>query len=403
MECQAISPGMGATQQAVHEMIQSVGGYWSPHAGVVRLLEEAGELCQELAESPSRNTPDLGAELADIWIISTCTANQFRVAVQEPRENLAGDERDSAGLLDALLTLMRWAGLVGRAINYYDGPKNPRTLDGWMPLRRSVPELHNAIHQLSVCLGTSLKAEIEAKLPKAADRDKGRFASTYDPTTAVSLEDFAKLRGGTPCPFAANSRLWGAPPWLLERSLEQNVAEIAASLTVFAKSAPHEHLDGYVVAVSQEVISRSGSHSEPMRELADWFRELLQALAAADSLPNDSFTRSVRRVGWQFSFHGLPMFVSVFSPMYDSNHPRHSDDHTFVMLQPEDSFTRHGIGREHKHSRQVKEGIRRQFAASDQPYSAELVERRIEADLYLPERFDGDSEVRWWKSSTTSP
>ncbi|QOV40262.1 YqcI/YcgG family protein [Streptomyces ferrugineus] len=393
--------GMSPTQSAVHEMIQAVGGYWSPHAGVVRLLEEVGEFSQELASVPAAQSSNVGAELADLWIISTCTANQFAVPVTDPPKDTSASapgakkrSKQDPRLFDELLDLLHWAGQIGRAVNYYDGPKTPRTLDDWVPLRTSVPRMHKALYRISANCGISLTNELDSKLDHVAVRDKGRFARAYDPSTAGALQDFAKLQADSPCLFSPVSRLWGAPDWDVDKSLTANVAELAPHLTRFAKAAPHERLDGFVISVPGVADRAPGAAT--MADLAHWFRRLLQALTEVDELPNDSLSGDVRGPGWQFLFHRQRMFVSVFSPLYETSHSRHSSDHTFVMFQPEQSFTAHGVGRGQKHSAEIKERIREEFAQAGVPYSAELVDRRIEADLYLPERFPGDTETHWW-------
>ncbi|WP_234532982.1 YqcI/YcgG family protein [Streptomyces shenzhenensis] len=392
---------MSQTQAAVHEMIQSVGGYWSPHAGVVRLLEEVGEFSQELTAASVSHSSNVGAELADLWIISTCTANQFVVPVSDPPQDTSHSveiakewEKQVPHLLDELLDLLHWAGQIGRAVNYYDGPKTPRSLDDWVPLRTSVPQMHKALYRLSVNCGISLADELDSKLDHVVVRDKGRFVRGYDPSTAHALQDFAKLQANSPCLFSGAARLWGAPDWDVHRSLADNAAELAPHLTRFAKAAPHEHLDGFVISVPGVAGRATGAAT--MSDLARWFRQLLHVLTELDELPNDSLNEDVRRPGWQFLFHRQRMFVSVFSPLYEASHSRNSSDHTFVMFQPEQSFTHHGVGSGQKSSSRLKERIRENFAQTGVSYSAEVVDRRIEADLYLPERFTGDTEAHWW-------
>jgi NTP pyrophosphatase (non-canonical NTP hydrolase)/FPC/CPF motif-containing protein YcgG len=379
-------------------MIQSVGGYWSPQSGVVRLLEEVGEFSQELASWPASRSSNIGAELADLWIISTCTANQFAVSVTDPPRDTAASSasatRQDSRLLGELLELLHWAGQIGRAVNYYDGPKTPRSLDGWVPLRTSVPQMHQALYRISADCGVSLQGELASKLAHVVKRDKGRFSTAYDPCSAAALDDFAKLQADSPCLFSGASKLWGANDWDPQKSLEANVAELAPHLTRFAKAASHEDLDGFVLSVPGVPGSAPGTPTMP--GLAGWFRRLLRAVTEVDELANDSLDGDVRHPGWQFAFHRQRMFVSVFSPLYEASHPRHSSDHTFVMFQPEESFTRHGVGGDQRSSPQIKRRIRDNFTQAGSPYSAELVDRRIEADLYLPDRFPGDTETHWW-------
>jgi NTP pyrophosphatase (non-canonical NTP hydrolase) len=61
-------------QKLVEDVVRRVGGYWPVLAGVARLQEELGEVAAELEV----NQPDgLAEEMADVFFISTCLANQY--------------------------------------------------------------------------------------------------------------------------------------------------------------------------------------------------------------------------------------------------------------------------------------------------------------------------------------
>lgn len=104
-----------------------------------------------------------------------------------------------------------------------------------------------------------------------------------------------------------------------------------------------------------------------MPALSRHFARMLTCLAARDLQPNSTFAGEVITPGWEFSFRGIRLFISVFSPLYQASHSRHSEQGTFVMLQPETSSGAHHI------------------------------ESEIEARTCLLPRWPGDPEVAWWE------
>lgn len=371
----------GSTQDRVREAIERVGGYWRPLAAAARLLEELGELGEHHIAS-DHNYAELGGELADLWIITTAMADQFLARVPEP-ETHRPRETSSA---DQFPHLVVAAGRIARIVNFYDGPKNPRSLDGWMSLEQAVTRFHRALADIAHAQQVDLRQAIEEKLAAIPILDDGRFRRNHDASTASVLRRFAGVQTTTLCPYAKTARLWGAPEWS-SRSFDGNADTIVPSLTSFAKATVPECLDAFIIP---------GPPFVAMAELAAWFRRLLVELSRRDPEQQAVMDARVDQTGWQFAFNGRRMFVAVFSPLYDREHPRHSADDTYVFLQPEASFGRKGIGSGHPRSARTKEEIRRQFAAAGRPYLADTKDARVEAPLYLLPRWDGDAEVRWW-------
>jgi YqcI/YcgG family len=370
-----------STQERVRLAIGQVGGYWRPSAAAVRLLEELGEL-GEVLEHPAQHTEVLTSELADLWIISTAIADQFLADAGEPvSRRYVGD------IGDAFRQLVVTAGTIARIINYYDGPKTPQTLKDWCSLGEAVVAFHDALANVSSGLCVDLEAAVSTKLRAIPARDAGRFVSGYDPSTAACLDRFRVIQAITPCPYADQARIWGAPSWSSE-SIAANVKAIVSSFTMFTKAAIPEQLDAYVIL---------GPAFAAMDHLAQWFVELLQELSGYDPAEERVMEGQVSRRGWQFAFNGQRVFIAVFSPLYDLSHPRHSPTETLVFMQVEQSFDRRGVGANHPHSRQVKEQIRQLFADAGRVYSAEAKDARVEAPLYLLPRWEDDADVRWWE------
>jgi hypothetical protein len=364
------------TRERVRATIGQVGGYWRPLAAVARMQEELGELAELLPPSlsdPATTTkPDMdvvaercASELADLWIITTALADQFLGVVAEPDSHPGlrlGDRADrvvsregqtvSCDLLSGLLAA---AGRIARIVNYYDGPKTPRSFDGWISLSDAIAEFHRALADVAYAHGVRLAAAVSAKLDAIPTLDRGRFrAGVHEPSTAASLESFRALHVADAGPNAA--RLWGSPTWSSE-SFASNVQAVVADLTSFTKAAAWERLDGYLVC---------GPTLTSIPSLDDWLERLLDETSERDPLAgraapdpvdgvDDQASGSSYGADRRFVFNGLRLSVAVYSPLYDVSAPRrpppdaphppagthHSPAATFVLLGVERAANGH--------------------------------------------------------------
>jgi len=326
-------------------------------------------------------------EIADLWIITTAIGNQFRIPLNDAPASDA-----ATALLDENIIgdLLRQAGHLARAINYYDGPKTPRSFEGWVPLRCSIPAIHRALYQLATRHGLNVDAAIDHKLGRIPKRDAGRFAASYDPITSRTLAAFDDVRRNTRCPFSETARLWGSPDWEKLPMLD-NILRILPSFTSFCRAAGHESLDGYVIALGEP------SATQGLEGLTRSFARLLKLLVDHDPGTNRCLDGNVERKGWQFCFQGTRLFVSVHSSLYRPDHLRHAKRGTFVMFQPDTSFDRRGIGSRFGKSDRIKADVRAAFRPLD--YPAQLIDGRIEARLYLLSNLEPNTEeyLPWWK------
>jgi NTP pyrophosphatase (non-canonical NTP hydrolase) len=226
----------GESQRLVRETMIAAGGYWRPLAAVARLLEELGELL-ELLDGGA--TPELGGELADLWIITTALADQFLSEVPEPGAGSgAGGEASGQRLVIA-------AGPIARVVNHYDGPKVPREGVPMPSLTESIADFHRALGALAGKLGVDLGDAVRSKLLAIHRRgDIERFARHgFDPSTAPVLARIAL----DPPAVALPERLWGAPELSARDSPTEWAATISGTLEMFAKAARPEGLEGYVI------------------------------------------------------------------------------------------------------------------------------------------------------------
>jgi len=312
-------------QAQVHAMIAAIGGYWRPVNAIARLLEELAELGEELTVGAEGEK--LSAEFADLWIISACLANQFLLALADERAETA--EPDQGGAEGGFVRLVEQAGRIARVVNYYDGPKNPRSLDGFPTLAAAIASFHRTLRTLAVSQGVDLDAAVESKVTAATERDRGRFAVSYDPSTADSLRAFTPVLPSAPSPASRpGRRLWGAPTWDERLTVEHNVDLIVPFLTCFAKAAERENLDGFVIRLPD------GPETGDLPALSRHLSRVLICLAARGPQPNASFPAEVRTPGWPFSFGGTRLRLSVFSPLDPAPYAQHRRPGTFVLLQP---------------------------------------------------------------------
>jgi NTP pyrophosphatase (non-canonical NTP hydrolase) len=336
----------GATQRRVRHVMAQVGGYWPPLAAVARLLEELGELAELLGhdQPPApADAPELASELADVWIITAALADQFLGDVPEPGGADAG--RVPAPAAEPIAALVVVAGRIARIVNYYDGPKTPRSLDGWRSLAHEVQALHRELAAVAQTRGLDLAAAVDAKLDAIPPRDAGRFARRRDdPATAASLDAFTALSApaleATLALGPGHARLWGAPAWS-DGAPERNIDAIAPALVSFTKAAALERLDAYVIA---------GPSCTSVERLDEWLAQLLAGLSARDPAPAPapSSLGAPRTPALQakpeppsaraqdtdvaFAFNGVSLSARALSLAHPAGHPRHSPVGTFAVL-----------------------------------------------------------------------
>lgn len=283
-----------SSQQLVRATLARVGGYWRPLAAVARLLEELGELA-ELLQGPAHDQGEppveLASELADLWIITTAVADQFLGDVAEPGSGSATSVQE-----DPFRGLVAAAGQIARIVNYYDGPKTPRSLAGWPSLNDVVAEFHARLAIVADAHGVDLAAAVAEKLGAIPARDSARFApSEHDPSTAPCLDRFRLI---ATTPWGADverTRLWGGPTWS-SQPLAANVAAIVPTLVAFTPAALPERLDGYVIE-GPALDSASPD---------DWAREVLRELARLDRQGDPTAEPAA-------AFNGMPLSAAVLS------------------------------------------------------------------------------------------
>jgi hypothetical protein len=308
----------GLTQRRVRTTIARLGGYWRPLAALARLMEELGELAEILPASGDAG--ELASELADLWIISSALADQFLAEVEEPGSHPAR-KRPGGGSLRELISS---AGVISRIINYYDGPKTPRSLDELPRLGDAVAEFHAALEAVAASSHVDLVVAVNTKLDAIALRDAGRFHNlSPDPSTAPAIEAFRAI-DGSGLGLGPRARLWGAPNWS-GRSVARNVQAMTDGLVAFTKAAPRERLDAYVI---------SGPRLISERRLSRWLRSVLAELSRRDPCGPSTAQSCFPGRERELTFNRACLELVVFAPAYSDDDPRYSPTGAFVAARP---------------------------------------------------------------------
>ena len=100
----------------------------------------------------------------------------------------------------------------------------------------------------AVLVGTSTNVVVEPSwlLPFRFSKPLLEGILGYDPTTSPAIERFDAIRKQTHCLFASRARLWGAPSWRDELSLEDNVRRALPAIALFCSC--QRDVDGFVLA-----------------------------------------------------------------------------------------------------------------------------------------------------------
>lgn len=385
----------------VRETAISLGGYWRPLSAIARVLEELGEVGELLVT----NDPDRGAlvtELADLFVITTCIADQYCATVEDALNNVSIDdteidsERDTRPAKD-FCQLALCTGRLGRLINHLEGDKSPKPGEPVSSVTVEVARIQKTLFRMADAVGANLITAVDTVLEMNARRDRSRFKFNWDPSTALSRERFNNVIGKSLCPFAQRAKIWGAPDIDDQNDLAHNILRIAEVLRRFCRVAPSEGLDGFVIRLHAPAQLRN------LTSFSTAFQDLANGLGRANTAygMDNPMEKDISSPEWRFTFGGVSFFITTFAPFYRGDHPRFSwcRKSAFIFMQPEFSFDHHGIHSGNPKRGSIKESIRQGFARNSAGYSPELVDQPFEALKYIKPLQVDDPPVRWWRGS----
>jgi NTP pyrophosphatase (non-canonical NTP hydrolase) len=351
-------------QEMVTKTITGLGGYWRPLSALVRVVEEIGEFGDLLYNFEEDKKNSLSNELSDVFIISTCLANQYCANMNDKMvklgytgnvDSLYDSIPKSSSYVNSFLELTIQAAKIARILNYYEGDKNKESITS---IAGEIAKLQIIIVEIAKFFDIELFSEVKVVLEKNLKRDKGRFGTFEDPTTSESLKRFGNIVRSTDCIFATRAKIWGSFDYNQSMSIEENMSRNIGLLERFNKVAFYEGLDGFVIEVL-------GDDGDTLINLSDTVRRVLKYFSDNDPSGIHCMDQDKLRPDWRFSFGGKTFFITTFAPCYPENHPRHSKNPSsvFIFLQPEFSFDHHGIHsgacrKTHLHAENVHKKVR---------------------------------------------
>jgi hypothetical protein len=297
--------------ELIDKSIRSVGGYWPPLAGVARLLEELGEVAVELRREP-RIQNKLAEELADVFFISTCVANQYLADLGAAYADAVLD--DSLVIKTAVepapivfLDLLCSASSLARTVNLYEGSKPLKPDEHVTRIGQAVARLHRALAELASGMCVRLADEVRAACERKSNRDRGRFKISFDAALCPALDEFRVIQSRTDDPILRLARLWGASPWV-ESDRPRSLDRIAQELGRFVRVSPHEDFGGFVVHLPGRPFGRTIAH------LAAGVRYLLCELGDRDGSAKHYQSGGFKGEDRHFKFGAERFSVDAFSP-----------------------------------------------------------------------------------------
>lgn len=188
--------------------------------------------------------------------------------------------------------------------------------------------------------------------------------------------NFSHIAQTTQCPFAASAKVVSGPRWETNQPFIDNVAANATRLETFCAQAAVQEFHGFVM----EIVMGESALVFDAVQLA--LGNVLRSLSTLDPMLSPCMTSAIDQPGWQFEFSGCKLFVSVFAPCYPPWHTKHApgSDRIFLFFQPDFSFDFCNIDRRNV---KIKAYIRNLFKDAGRPYNSAIIDKRIEAMIYM--------------------
>ncbi|MEM1048672.1 MAG: hypothetical protein AAGL24_21140 [Pseudomonadota bacterium] len=361
--------------------IAQVGGYWPVNVAMANVIEELGYAAERLADDDLDGCASyMGYAL---WVLA-CVANQYCCDLGRcVQVDWGEDVKDDADVKSSLLLAFKHCGSILRIANRYENDiytdhKENESIG--VPIARAHAAIIKGVESIGADLDELVQQRVDLVRSFRGTPDIPN-SPRFDPTVGDSLIRFRNVAGTTACPFAKTAKVWVTEPWRPGVSAEGFVSSAKSTFERFSRVCQSEGFDGIVV-------ERFGIND--VDELRAETKALMIAIGRY-SHPNP-LSRPIEKKEWKFFVFGVDSFVTIFSSVYPTDHPRfsHSQGSTFYFFQPQISFKAKAA--------KEKDSIRERFAAVDQDYRPLLRKVRFEAQKYIkPIDLQNDDPIVWWK------
>jgi hypothetical protein len=166
-----------------------------------------------------------------------------------------------------------------------------------------------------------------------------------------------------------------------------------AETTAFIAAAP-ESAD----IIALEVPIRGSSL--PTGLLARAIHTALAGITLSSTGDATAMYRDIESWSWEFRVCGCDFFAFVLSPAYPRDHARYiAWRQPLILLQPEHSFTSHGISSQNTDRATLSRRSELAFQSAGRHYLAEITRRLPKALRLIKPLTAGDPPIAWWKTA----
>jgi hypothetical protein len=203
----------------------------------------------------------------------------------------------------------------------------------------------------------------------------------------------AALRA-TPCPYAARAEVRCASQAMVAvddgvlwrtsfSSIASLVRELADSADLLAIELP------------------SLSDTCPRNLLAQVTHTLLSGLFRFCNGDSRQLYAGIESGQWEYTLMNRDFFPLVLSPVYPAHHPRHVGwRQPVILLQPESSFTRHGISSASAERERISTSVEGAFLRAGRQYHGQVTRGLPKAYRVVKPASEADPPIRWWDTPT---
>lgn len=181
-----------------------------------------------------------------------------------------------------------------------------------------------------------------------------------------------------------------------QRSWDRFLLSVAALITEFADSAD-------VLAVELPV----RANASPRHLLAQVTHSFLSGLVHYCNEDPAQLYTGIESAKWECTLMNRDFFPLVLSPVYPIDHPRHVRwRQPVILLQPEASFTRHGISSLAQGRKRISAATEQAFLKAGKPYYGHITRDLPKSFRVIKPVSETDLPIRWWETVTvtvTSP
>jgi hypothetical protein len=112
-----------------------------------------------------------------------------------------------------------------------------------------------------------------------------------------------------------------------------------------------------------------------------------------------SLYKDIETSAWEYTLGRKEFFPLVLSPVYPSNHPRHvAWRQPVALLQPESSFTRHGISSSAPSRPTISALVESAFLRAGKQYFGFVTRNLPKALRVIKPLLETSSPVQWWRT-----